>query len=209
MCHHYTLKTKTQLMREAFSIGRVLFTPHGDVIDAEYRPSATVPVIRQGSDPGSRELVPATWGIEMSVGRVMNSRDDRAHTTWRRFVERRVVFPVSRAVEPKYKVTRGLFGAPVVDGSASEPWALFPKDGSVAAVAGIAGPGMATVSMFTTAANKEYAEVHNKNPDDPRMVAFLMGPDEVDAWLDVDRSFGDVRGLLRPAPEGYLRSEKF
>lgn len=205
MCAHYQLKTDRQKLLEAFGIHRDLFLPSGDVINSEYFPGRQVPMIRQGPDQFSRDLVPAVWGIDIGKPRLtFNSRDDRANTVWQRFLERRVVIPLSMAIEPHYRSTPSLFGPPVAADAPPEEWALFPIDGSLAAVAGIAGPDMACVSMFTTLGTGKYAEVHNKNPNDPRMLAFLAEPEDVDAWLDVDRTFKDVRQLLRPAPDGWL-----
>ena len=61
--------------------------------------------------------------------------------------------------------------------------------------------------MMTCRAEGIAAEVHNKNPEDPRMVVFLTEPNDVNAWLDPGRSFEEVKSLLRAAPAGWLAAE--
>jgi len=163
-------------------------------------PGKTVPVVRQGGD--GRELAGAEWGIRLGKHQVTNSRDDKIEQTWRRFLDRRVVFPLNRAVEWHYDLD--MFGQPT---GKPKPWVLFPADESIAAIAGIASGGYKGVSMMTCSATGIAAEVHNKHPDDPRMIVFLTEPEDVERWLDPDAGESDVVDLLRPPPDGWLAAE--
>ncbi|MEM8783794.1 MAG: hypothetical protein AAGE65_13195 [Planctomycetota bacterium] len=55
---------------------------------------------------------------------------------------------------------------------------------------------------MTSRAEGNAAEVHNKKPDDPRMVAFLTEPKDADRCLSRDAGPDDVLDLLKPPPEG-------
>jgi putative SOS response-associated peptidase YedK len=197
MCNRYQLRASAQQIRTTFGLTSERFeiaTP------AEYFPGSIVPVIRAAN--GGRELAGVEWGIPLGKHRVTNSRDDKVDRTWGRFMSRRVVFPLSRAVEWRYPLD--MFGQPT---GKPKPWVLFPADESVAAIAGIAAADDAGVSMMTCTAAGIAADVHNKKPDDPRMVVFLTEPDEVARWLDPDLGAGDVVDLLKPPPDGWLAGE--
>lgn len=216
MCNRYSLNVKAEQLRLAFAIDqdrRADAQGAGEVIRGEYFPSSAVPIIRH-TDAG-RELTTATWGITLGKHRVTNSRDDKAATTWKRFLVGtsggtsggRVVFPVGRAVEWRYPLD--LLGQPH---GKPTPWELFPADESIAAVAAIAAGGgddetIGGVSMMTCRAEGITAEVHNKKPDDPRMVVFLPDASAVSAWLDPAATLDDVRDLLKPAPAGWLAGQ--
>ena len=128
MCNRYQLRSSIKSIRQAFGVTQELFEPS---LPAEYFPGSTVPVIR--SAKGGRELVKAEWGIMLGKHRVTNSRDDKIGRTWGRYMSRRVVLPLSRAVEWKYPLD--LFGQPR---GKPQPWVLYPADEGVAAIAAIA-----------------------------------------------------------------------
>lgn len=199
MCANYQLKSSAEKLMEKLGPGILTFTPDGDIIGGNYFPKSTVPIVH--ADAGERTLAEAQWGIDLGRFHVTNSRDDKVGRTWKRYMGRRVVFPMNRAIEWKY---------PLVDGKAKgkpKQWALYPADESLAVVAGIASKDYAGVSMMTCRANGIAAEVHNKKPDDPRMVVFLTESNDVDAWLDPDRDYEDVADLLKPPPAGWLAGE--
>ena len=55
--------------------------------------------------------------------------------------------------------------------------------------------------MMTCRANSTWAAIHNANPDDPRMVCFLLDQNEINAWLDPEQPYTEVHHLLRPVPD--------
>ncbi len=192
MCIRYQLRGSVRRVREVFGVSRGLFEP---TLPAEYFPTQKVPVVRAGER--GRELVGMTWGIELGRRRVTNSREDKLSSTWRRFVGRRVVFPVSRAVEWHYELD--LLGEAT---GKPRPWAIERADGELSAVAGIAS--VEAVSMVTCPGAGLYRDVHNKDPQDPRMVSYLVEPDDVARWLDPTLPFEAVRSLIKPPPAGWL-----
>jgi putative SOS response-associated peptidase YedK len=198
MCSRYHLRARPGDLKQAFDVHRFAFEQFKDI---EYFPGSTVPILRAAAD-GQREIIGLDWGIRLGRHRVTNSRDDKIERTWKRFMHRRVVFPLSRAVEWRYPLD--MFGQPT---GKPRPWVLYPADESVAAVAGIAAPDDQGVSMMTCQATGLAAEVHNKNPDDPRMVVFLTEQADITRWLDHDVTPADAATLLKPPPEGWLAAE--
>lgn len=197
MCNRYQVRASAKQIRQAFGVTSELFEPANP---AEYFPGSTVPIIRAAD--GGRELAGVEWGIPLGKHRVTNSRDDKIDRTWGRFMSRRVVFPLSRAVEWRYPLD--MFGQPT---GKPKPWVLYPADESIAAIAGIAAADDAGVSMMTCRATGIAAEVHNKKPDDPRMVVFLTEPNDIERWLDPDADADNVADLLKPPPDGWLAGE--
>ena len=196
MCNRYHLRVSPQKISHDFGVTHTLFEPANP---AGYFPGSTVPIIRRAE--GGRELAETTWGIQLGRHRVTNSRDDKPRI-WSRYLERgRVIMPLSRAVEWKYPLD--MFGQPH---GKPTPWVLYPADEGVAAVAAIADPS-GNVSMMTTRATGIAAEVHNKSPDDPRMIVFLTEPQEVERWLDRDAGPDDVHDLLLLPSDGWLAGE--
>ena len=196
MCNRYQVRASAADIRHAFGTTRESFQPPNP---AEFFPGSTVPTIKATDD--GRELVGATWGIQLGKHRVTNSRDDKPRM-WGRFLKRdRCILPLSRAVEWRYPLD--MFGQP---GGKPAPWVLYPADDSVAAVAAIRD-GSGAVSMMTTRATGIAAEVHNKTPDDPRMVVFLTEPAGVERWLDPEADPDEVAELLKPPPDGWLAAE--
>ena len=206
MCNRYQLRSSSQQVRQTFGVTVELFEPE---YPSEYYPGRTVPVISPGDD-GGRTLAPAAWGIPLGKHRVTNARDDKLGSTWKRFTTRRVVFPLDAAIEYHYRLD--LLGQPT---GKPTPYAITRADGELSAIAGFASQPLgegpvdaddpaAAVTMLTCPGNDLYADVHNKNPDDPRMLVYLVEPEDVSAWLDPDRPFDELRDLVRPAPAGWL-----
>lgn len=192
MCNRYAIQHDPEAVQAAFGLAKPPALP---TLRGEYFPGSAVPVVKP--EDAGRAAAMATWGIELGRHRVTNSRSEK-RGTWTRFMGRRVVFPMTWAVEWKYPLD--LLGQPH---GKPAPWKLFPADGSVAAVAGIADAGGA-VSMMTCRAEGIAAEVHNKKPDDPRTVVFLTERADLDRWLDDGMGPEDVRDLLKPPPAGWL-----
>ena len=192
MCNRYQLRSSLRKIRQAFGVTTELFEP---AIPAEYFPGSVVPVIRGAQQ--ERELLGIPWGIQLGRHRVTNSRDDKIDSVWKRFMSSRVVFPVDRAIEWHYGLD--LFGQP---SGKPKPWSIERADGEPAAIAGIASDQ--GVSMLTCPADDLYRDVHNKSPEDPRMVVYLVEAEDVNRWLDRELSLDEIRPLIRPAPAGWL-----
>lgn len=197
MCNRYSILSKPEALRQAFNADRVIYTRGGYILPAPFFPSSTVPVIRQS--PDIRELVDVPWGIPKGPHLATNARDDKVATTWRWYMHRRVVFPISQAIEPHYP-QRSLYGEAI---GKCQWWALSSATTPLLAVAGIAEFNFTGVAMFTTKGIGRYAEIHNKKPDDPRMPVFLTSQGEIDAWLDPDVGYEDARLLLKPPAEDF------
>lgn len=58
--------------------------------------------------------------------------------------------------------------------------------------------------MMTTRATGIAADVHKKNPDDPRMIVFLTEAADVEWWLAPDAGQDDVADLMKLPPDGWL-----
>ncbi len=195
MCNQYRILKTSELLAEAFQIARnLLHIP----VPGEFFPASRVPVIRQS--PHGRELTDATWGMQLGNRRVTNSRDDKIDGVWRRVMKNRVVFPVDQAVEWHYELD--LLGQPA---GKPRPWLIQRADDQIAAVAGIADGDR--VSMMTCPADGLYAQVHNKHPDDPRMLVYLTTPEHVADWLDQSLPIQRLRQLLRPAADPWLSAQ--
>jgi putative SOS response-associated peptidase YedK len=195
MCNRYQLRASIDDIRHSFGVTRETYQP---TLPGEFFPGSTIPIIKAAGD--GRELAEADWGIQLGKYRVTNSRDDKLQT-WGRFMSRRVIIPLNRAVEYRYPID--LLGQP---NGKPTPWVLYPADESIAAIAGISDQDGA-VSMMTTKATGLAAEVHNKKPADPRIVVFLTEPKDVKRWLDPEAGRDDVVDLLRPPPDGRLAGE--
>ncbi len=192
VCNRFRILKTNQLLVEAFDIARDLLNVP---LPGEFFPGSRVPIVRQGQD--GRELIDATWGIQLGKHRVTNSRDDKIDTVWRRFMGNRVVFPIDQAVEWHYDLD--LLGQPV---GKPRPWVIERVDGGIAAVAGIADGDC--VSMMTCPADGVYAQVHNKSPDDPRMLVYLPAAQDISDWLDDNLPPRQLKQMLHPAPDPAL-----
>ncbi len=192
MCNRFRILSTRERLTDALEV----VLDRLDVpLPGEFFPGSRVPIVRHGES--GRELISATWGIHLGRHRVTNSRDDKIASVWGRYMRHRVIFPVDQAVEWHYDLD--LLGQPT---GKPRPWVIGRSDHAVAAVAGIADGDC--VSMMTCPANAVYGQVHNKDPDDPRMLAYLTTPQEIAAWLNNTLAPPQYLPLLRPAPDTWL-----
>ena len=192
VCNRFRILKTNRILAEAFDIVRDLLNVP---LPGEFFPGSRVPIIRQGEE--GRKLTDATWGIQLGAHRVTNSRDDKIDRIWHRFMGNRVVFPIDQAVEWHYDLD--LLGQPV---GKPRPWVIERAGGGIAAIAGIADGDR--VSMMTCPATGVYAQVHNKNPDEPRMLVYLSTAQDISDWLDDKLSPAQFKQMLLPAPDPAL-----
>lgn len=193
MCNRYRLKAKPDELIELFDR---LYDQPSQAIDAEYFPGKRVPVVHHDRD-GVR-LAEMTWGFPPFKGKrvINNTRSENAGSPfWKRHLGRRCVFPLSAAIEWQYRVNRETGELRKV------PHAIRFRDDRIGLVAGIYRPADECCSMMTCRANQTWAAIHNADPDDPRMVCFLLDAEAVTAWLAPDRPYESVAHLLRPIPD--------
>jgi putative SOS response-associated peptidase YedK len=87
--------------------------------------------------------------------------------------------------------------------SGKQPFHIRAADGKPLAFAGLweswghGAEALTSVSIITTAANTTVAPLHDRMP-------VLLVPSAQELWLDPSASFGDLAGLLRPAPPERL-----
>lgn len=155
---------------------------------------------------GIIDLAVEPWGFP-GFGRqkrVANTRSETAaeKLLWRDHLENRCVMPVGEAIEWQWRVDERTGEVIKV------PHAISLVSGEVGLIAAIRHEPTGYPSMMTCRANDWWGRIHNKDPDDPRMICYLQDDAEVAAWLDPERSFEDVKGLLRPAPEGAFTAKE-
>ncbi|MEJ8473428.1 SOS response-associated peptidase [Roseibium algae] len=88
-----------------------------------------------------------------------------------------------------------------------QPYFISPADGGVMVMAGIwdtwsdpSGGDIDTGAVLTTEANQMVGRIHHRMP-------VILMQEDFDAWLDTGNVMArHARALLRPAPEGYLKS---
>lgn len=197
MCNRYRVRATPQEVRDLFNLSIGSESP---AIDGEFYPGKPVPVVLELAG-APRRIETMTWGFPPFNGTkpINNTRSESAPASgyWKRHLATRCAFPLSAAVEWKQ----------VTDTSTGEvkkvPHVISFKDGRLGAVAGIymrSGDEM-RCSMMTTKANKFWSSIHNKDPDDPRMICFLLDHASLGAWLDPSRSYDSVKELLRATPD--------
>ncbi|MCE9620266.1 MAG: SOS response-associated peptidase [Planctomycetes bacterium] len=195
MCNRYKLRAKPDEFVAYF--GALQGLPREPIV-AEFFPGKSVPVIVQAAE--GRMLQEMTWGFPPFKGSkpINNTRAETAATSafWKRHLGTRCVFPLSEAIEWQHRTDEAGRLRKV-------PHSIGFSDGCIGAVAGIwaAKESGAVCSMLTCHANRAWAEIHNANPGDPRMVCFLRQREDVEAWLDGVRPFADVAQRLGPLPD--------
>lgn len=141
-----------------------------------------------------------TWGFPPFKGKrpINNTRSEGAADShfWSRHLNRRCVFALSEAVEWQQRVNKRTGELKKV------PHVIRFRDRRIGAVAGIYDDkDDPCCSMMTCRANKAWATIHNADPDDPRMVCFLLDSEAIAAWLDADKPFEAVEHLLTSVPD--------
>jgi putative SOS response-associated peptidase YedK len=207
MCGRYThLYTWRQIhdQLEGFltSLRSALAEAEGPELKYNVAPRSEVPVVavREGTlTPAMMRwwLVPHWSRTPDSKYATFNARSEDAHTkpAFRSaFRKGRCIVPASGFYEwrknaddtktPMY-ITRA-DGQPLLFAGLTDAWG----DASI-------GPQLETCTVLTTTPNAEMARVHNRMP-------CVLEPEQVEAWVDADRSVDDARSLLRPAADGLL-----
>lgn len=153
---------------------------------------------------GERELVPATWGLvnawTADGGNGSHLFNARAETLHERpafreaFERRRCVIPA----DGFYEWQRGPDGR--------RPYWFHREDGGPLLLAGLyeywePRPGLrqCTFTIITTRANATVGALHDRMP-------VILDERDADEWMFPGNGMEWVRWLLRPAPDGLLRS---
>jgi putative SOS response-associated peptidase YedK len=196
MCNRYQLKAKPDELIDLFDLPCAQSVGE---IAAEFFPGKPVPVVYQDRD--ARQFQHMTWGFPPWRGRrpINNTRSEKAasSTFWSQHVGHRCVFPISAAVEWQHQINTTTGELRKV------PHIIHFHDNRIGVVAGIysADQGAPCCSMMTCRANRLWASIHNANPDDPRMVCFLLDTEVIEAWLDPNRPYEAACDLLGPVPD--------
>lgn len=148
---------------------------------AEIRPTDRVPVI------GPRRVpVALVWGfhVEWDAKPLINARAETLATkpTFRRLVGNRCLVPATAFFE-----WTAAPGAPAR--ARKRRHRIGRADAGLHAMAGLVDD-QGRFTVVTRLATEQMAAIH------PRMPAVLSGPEAEAAWLDPDRSFPEVAGLL-------------
>lgn len=202
MCGRFTLRTPAHELARQFE----LFD--GPQLSPRYNiaPSQQIAAIRRAADPAlappqGRELVLLRWGLiphwaqDTAIGnRTINARGETAATkpTFRSaFARRRCLIPADGFYEWR------------AEGGRKQPYLIQRGDQRPMLLAGLwdewRGPDetIRSATIVTTSANNELRALHERMP-------VILGPDQIDAWLDPDGQREQLEALLRPLPEGQL-----
>ena len=198
MCGRFTLTAPSYA-----EVARLLGVGPSDAFSLLYRPRWNVAptdahwMMRTG-DAGTREIVPASWGLTPPPSRpsssgakrgpLINARSETARRmpgVRESFASRRCIIPVDGFYEW------------VGDAKARRPIWFSASAPDLLRFAGVweSVQGAERFTIFTTAANDVVAPVHDRMP-------VIIAPADVDAWLGADP---DVAAqLLAPAPVDLL-----
>lgn len=197
MCGRYTLATPGEELVEVFQVPPLSFT-----VEPHYNIAPGQDGLVVAEDARGRRMGKLRWGLLPSwakaPGRVsINARGEtvaRAPSFRDAFARRRCLVPA----DGFYEWRRGAEG--------NAPFHFRPVAGGVLALAAIwehwemqgheARDGFA---LLTVAANADVAPVHARMP-------VVIPPGEYEAWLDRATPLDRVLALVRPLPDGSLRS---
>ena len=198
MCGRYYRRSDKQRLAEAFHLGDL---PSGLVLpdwDYNVAPTTFQPVIREGKEDGSRELVLMRWGLvpyftkqlaDVQGISTINARAEvlESSPTWRvPFRKRRCLVPAD-----------GFFEWKKLDAKTRQAYAISLRQDGPFAFAGLwdawkssDGAWLQSFSIVTTEANELMAQVHTRMP-------VIVASSNYDRWLerDAERPPSD---LLRP-----------
>lgn len=197
MCGRYTLAASADELVEAFDVPLPTF----DVVPRyNIAPSQRAPVV--AADRHGKRMGLLTWGLipgwvdEPGEG-IINARIESVaeKPSFREAIERhRCLVPADGFYEWKR-----------LKGGKIPHW-IHPSEGGLISFAGIwerwSRPGAEprhTFAILTTDANADVAPLHDRMP-------VIVAPDVRSAWLDRSLDGAGALALLRPTPEGALRS---
>jgi len=198
MCSRYTLISAPEEIAALFGLAEVEgFPPRYNIA-----PTQPVAVARVGYG-GGRELALVRWGLVpgwvKEPGDFSTLINARAETLAEKpsfktaYKHRRCLFPMNGFYE--WSGAKGH----------KTPHYFHQADGRPFAVAGLwehwmnaDGSELETAAIITVAPNKELARIHSRMPA-------IMPPEGYGDWLNCrDIRPREVKGLLRPAPDGFL-----
>lgn len=200
MCGRYDISDTAAQMALLFDLGITQISlPSGEIA-----PTATGPVVAVGAD-GALKVIPMRWGLEPGWMREPPSRaifNARSETVEDKpmfrsaFAKRRALAPATAFYEwqgepgskTRYRFTRS-DGAPMVFAGLWEK----RKTGE--------GELKLTYTILTCAANGDVVEYHDRMP-------VILSPDQWPVWLDPDAPQPILKGMLQPAPDGFLTAAK-
>lgn len=182
MCGRYALHGPFEALRAQFGL-RAL-----PALEDRYNITPSSAVLTVGPD---REATLVRWGLRAN-GTVANVRDDScANRPWARALLRtRCVIPASGFYE---------WRAPATPRGRKQPFYARPTGAPyLAFAAALARWDETGATLFTTAANRAMAAVHDRMP-------VLLDAQGVADWLAPTTGLDRLLALLRPAPEDALR----
>jgi len=168
-------------------------------------PSTFVTTVREDED-GDREAARLKWGLvpfwakDAKIGyKMINARSETAaeKPSFRAaFKARRCLIPCSGFYEWKRA------------GTVKTPYYIHPRDAPAMAFAGlwernqqVSGPEeepLETVTILTNKPNATMEPIHDRMP-------VILAREDFDTWLHTpEKEAGDLKKLLRPAPDGLL-----
>ena len=143
-------------------------------------------------------LIPS-WAKDESIGtRLINARAE----TVQEKPSFRTAFKGSRILVP----VSGFYEWAVIAGK-KRPYFIYPADGGHWFFAGLAeswtgsGDPVESFTVITTEANRSMAELHSRMP-------VILGPDDLEAWLNPNAAPGGLLALLRPCPDEWIAAHE-
>lgn len=198
MCGRYTLSVPLSNLVDAFDVDPPTFDypPRFNIA-----PTQDAPIIAQDKD-GRRMgllrwgLVPS-WAKDLSMGsRMINARSETAHEkpAFRSaYRKRRCLIPADGFFEWRKASSPG---------ETKTPYWIHRADGEPFVMAGLwerwkpeVGDPVFSFTILTTEAAPSIRDVHHRMP-------VILPLSEGARWLDPNEDPSDLRGLLRPNPEG-------
>jgi len=196
MCGRFTLKTPTPVLIEHFGLARCPELPPRFNI----APTQDVPVVREDSETGERELSLVHWGLipfwadDKKVGnRMINARSETAakRPAFRAaFRRRRCLVAADGLCEWKKR------------GQEKQPYHIHLADERPFAFAGLwerwkeeeESEPLESCTILTTDANEMMRALHDRMP-------VLLAPEDYDRWLDPHLDDAEeLQDLLEPYP---------
>ncbi|MEM9345108.1 MAG: SOS response-associated peptidase [Planctomycetota bacterium] len=183
MCGRYQLKAQAGRLAELF---HALHVEGADLIVPRYNIAPGTPVLVVRDTPTGRRIEHVRWGLvpgwadDPKIGYCMiNARSETAvaKPAFKSAMKyRRCIVPVS-----------GFYEWKKIDHKTKQPHYITVQNAEVFGIAGLweswqdpAGNELETMAILTCAPNELMADLHDRMP-------VILGPNDYDAWLDVDQ----------------------